>query len=145
MDIAIRVAMVRFFLSGDVLANLTEHSRTLRLYPRPVVFFQINSFLKSRPNPSLFTCQLSRTQAVDYFAEWALTPSNVVFQRIQTGVNDPSMIGDKLKWFANTLEPVVFTVWQENCSIQKIMNVDANSNRPSLALGNSICNTKIRR
>ncbi|KAL4104662.1 hypothetical protein QTP88_019944 [Uroleucon formosanum] len=134
VDIAIRVAMVRFFLSGDVLANLTEHSRTLRLYPRPVVFFQINSFLKSRPNPSLFTCQLSRTQAVDYFAEWALTPSNVVFQRIQTGVDDPYMIGDKLKWFTNTLEPVVFTVWQENCSIQKIMNVDANSNRPSLAL-----------
>ncbi|XP_060856008.1 MAP kinase-activating death domain protein isoform X3 [Metopolophium dirhodum] len=134
VDIAIRVAMVRFFLSSDVLANLTEHSRTLRLYPRPVVFFQINSFLKSRPNPSLFTCQLSRTQAVDYFAEWALTPNNVVFQRIQTGVNDPSMIGDKLKWFANTLEPVVFTVWQENCSIQNIMNVNVNSNRPSLAL-----------
>ncbi|XP_026819862.1 MAP kinase-activating death domain protein isoform X3 [Rhopalosiphum maidis] len=134
VDIAIRVAMVRFFLSGDVLANLTEHSRTLRLYPRPVVFFQINSFLKSRPNPSLFTCQLARTQAVDYFAEWALTPNNVVFQRIQTGVNDPSMIGDKLKWFANTLEPVIFTVWQENCSIQNIMNINVNSNQPSSAL-----------
>ncbi|XP_050064071.1 MAP kinase-activating death domain protein isoform X5 [Aphis gossypii] len=134
VDIAIRVAMVRFFLSGDVLANLTEHSRTLRLYPRPVVFFQINSFLKSRPNPSLFTCQLARTQAVDYFAEWALTPNNVVFQRIQTGVDDPSMIGDKLKWFANTLEPVTFTVWQENCSIQNIMNINVNSNRPSSTL-----------
>ncbi|XP_025203393.1 MAP kinase-activating death domain protein-like isoform X3 [Melanaphis sacchari] len=134
VDIAIRVAMVRFFLSGDVLANLTEHSRTLRLYPRPVVFFQINSFLKSRPNPSLFTCQLARTQAVDYFAEWALTPNNVVFQRIQTGVDDPSMIGDKLKWFTNTLEPVIFTVWQENCSIQNIMNININSNRPSSAL-----------
>ncbi|XP_060847508.1 MAP kinase-activating death domain protein isoform X3 [Rhopalosiphum padi] len=134
VDIAIRVAMVRFFLSGDVLANLTEHSRTLRLYPRPVVFFQINSFLKSRPNPSLFTCQLARTQAVDYFAEWALTPNNVVFQRIQTGVNDPSMIGDKLKWFANTLEPVIFTVWQENCSIQNIMNINVNSNQPSSAI-----------
>lgn len=138
VDIAIRVAMVRFFLSGDVLANLTEHSRTLRLYPRPVVFFQINSFLKSRPNPSLFTCQLARTQAVDYFAEWALTPNNVVFQRIQTGVDDPSMIGDKLKWFANTLEPVIFTVWQENCSIQNIMNINVNSNRPSSTLGNII-------
>ncbi|XP_025417158.1 MAP kinase-activating death domain protein isoform X2 [Sipha flava] len=132
VDIAIRVAMVRFFLSGDVLANLTEHSRTLRLYPRPVVFFQINSFLKSRPNPSLFTCQLSRTQAVDYFAEWALTPNNVVFQRIQTGVCDPFMIGDKLKWFANNLEPIVFTVWQENCMIQNIMNINENSNRRSV-------------
>jgi len=65
----------------------------------------------------------------------------VVFQRIQTGVNDPSMIGDKPKWFANTLEPVVFTVWQENCSIQNIMNVNVNSNRHSLALGNSITDT----
>lgn len=124
--------MVRFFLSADVLANLTEHSRTLRLYPRPVVFFQINSFLKSRPNPSLFTCQLARTQAVDYFAEWSLTPNNVVFQRIQTGVQDPFMIGDKLKWFANTLEPFVFHVWQENCSIQNIIDF----NQSSSTLGN---------
>ncbi|VVC41070.1 Hypothetical protein CINCED_3A012715 [Cinara cedri] len=128
VDIAIRVAMVRFFLSSDVLANLTEHSRTLRLYPRPVVFFQINSFLKSRPNPSVFTCQLSRTQAVDYFAEWALTPNNVVFQRIQTGVNDPFMIGDKLKWFFNTVDSVVFVVWRENCSIQNILS---SNRRPS--------------
>lgn len=136
VDISIRVAMVRFFLSNDVLANLTEHSRTLRLYPRPVVFFQINSFLKSRPNQSIFTDQLSRTQAVDYFAEWALTPNNVVFQRIQTGVYDPLMIGDKLKWYANTLEPIVCTVWQENCSIKYLMNVDTGLNRPCSKFGN---------
>lgn len=127
--------MVRFFLSADVLANLTEHSRTLRLYPRPVVFFQINSFLKSRPNPSIFTCQLSRTQAVDYFAEWALTPNNVVFQRIQTGVNDPLMIGDKLKWFYNTVDPVVFIVWQEKCLIQKVLT---SNGCPSSTFGNII-------
>lgn len=140
VDIAIRVAMVRFFLSGDVMANLTEHSRTLRLYPRPVVFFQINSFLKSRPNPSLFTCQLARTQAVDYFAEWALTPNNVVFQRIQTGVSDSSMIGDKLKWYENTLELVVFTVWQDNCSVKNIMKIQLNSSSTSLRLGNTVLN-----
>lgn len=133
VDVAIRVAMVRFFLSSDVLANLTEHSRTLRLYPRPVVFFQINSFLKSRPNLSAFTGQLSRTQAVDYFAEWALTPNNVVFQRIQTGVNDPSMIGDKLKWFFNTVDPVAFAVWRENCSIQRVLRSDG---RTQTAPGN---------
>lgn len=131
--------MVRFFLSGDVLANLTEHSRTLRLYPRPVVFFQINSFLKSRPNPSLFTCQLARTQAVDYFAEWSLTPNNVVFQRIQTGVDDPSMIGDKLKWFANNVDSVIFTVWQDKCSIQCILNNNnMNSTRLNSTFGNLI-------
>lgn len=140
MDISIRVAMVRFFLSGDVLANLTEHSRTLRLYPRPVVFFQINSFLKSRPNPSLFTCQLSRTQAVDYFAEWALTPNNVVFQRIQTGVHDPLMIGDKPKWYAHTLEPVVCAVWHDECSIGHVMN--AADVRSSSTHGNIILLTK---
>lgn len=133
--------MVRFFLSGDVLANLTEHSRTLRLYPRPVVFFQINSFLKSRPNPSIFTRQLARTQAVDYFAEWALTPKNVVFQRIQTGVNDPLMIGDKLKWFANTLEPIVFFVWNENSPLKKIINFSTTLNRPSTTFGNIILRT----
>jgi len=138
VDIAIRVAMVRFFLSGNVLANLTEHSRTLRLYPRPVVFFQINSFLKSRPNPSLFTCQLARTQSVDYFAEWSLTPNNVVFQRIQTGVSDPSMIGDKLKWFASTLEPVVFTLWHGNSAIERIINSSANSYCLSTTFGKII-------
>ncbi|XP_050426755.1 MAP kinase-activating death domain protein isoform X2 [Adelges cooleyi] len=122
VDVAIRVAMVQFFLSGDVLANLTEHSRTLRLYPRPVVFFQINSFLNSRPTLSQFTCQLARTQAVDYFAEWALTPSNVVFQRIQTGVDDPAMIGDKSKWYSSTLDSIVYNVWQLGWSIQKVMD-----------------------
>ena len=38
---------MRFLNSASVLANLTEHTRTLRLYPRPVVAFQYNSFLRS--------------------------------------------------------------------------------------------------
>ena len=48
VDIAVRVATVRFFNSPNLLANFTEHTRTLRLYPRPVVAFQTNSFLRSR-------------------------------------------------------------------------------------------------
>ena len=48
VDIAARVATVKFFNSPNVLANFTEHTRTLRLYPRPVVAFQTNSFLRSR-------------------------------------------------------------------------------------------------
>ena len=48
VDIAARVATVKFFNSANVLANFTEHTRTLRLYPRPVVAFQTNSFLRSR-------------------------------------------------------------------------------------------------
>ena len=48
VDIAARVALVKFFNSPNVLANFSEHTRTLRLYPRPVVAFQTNSFLRSR-------------------------------------------------------------------------------------------------
>lgn len=62
VDIATRVAMVRFFNSQNVLANFTEHTRTLRLYPRPVVAFQINSFLRSRPRATPFLSQFARTQ-----------------------------------------------------------------------------------
>lgn len=53
---------VRFFNSPNILANFTEHTRTLRLYPRPVVAFQLNSFFKSRPVKTKFTAKLSRTQ-----------------------------------------------------------------------------------
>ncbi|GCB80473.1 hypothetical protein scyTo_0017190 [Scyliorhinus torazame] len=65
VDIATRVAMVRFFNSPNVLHGFLAHTRTLRLFPRPVVAFQVNSFLASRPKPSLFTEKLARTQAVD--------------------------------------------------------------------------------
>ena len=41
VDVATRVAMVRFFNSPNILANFAEHTRTLRLYPRPVVAFQV--------------------------------------------------------------------------------------------------------
>ena len=53
---------VRFFNSQNLLANFTEHTRTLRLYPRPVVAFQINSFLRSRPRTSNFLNKFARTQ-----------------------------------------------------------------------------------
>ena len=56
---------VRFFNSPNILGNFTEHTRTLRLYPRPVVAFQMNSFLKSRPLKTMFTSKLARTQVGD--------------------------------------------------------------------------------
>ncbi|CAB0039918.1 unnamed protein product [Trichogramma brassicae] len=111
VDVATRVAMVRFFNSQNLLANFTEHTRTLRLYPRPVVAFQINSFLRSRPRASQFLDRFARTQAVEFLAEWSLTPSNVAFLRVQTGVCDPAQIGDKAKWFASELEPIQFPIW----------------------------------
>ncbi|XP_054013519.1 MAP kinase-activating death domain protein-like isoform X2 [Hylaeus anthracinus] len=117
VDIATRVAMVRFFNSQNLLANFTEHTRTLRLYPRPVVAFQINSFLRSRPRASHFLNKFARTQAVEFLAEWSLTPSNVAFLRVQTGVFDPTQIGDKPKWYASGLEPIYFPVWDSGSSL----------------------------
>ncbi|KOC60958.1 MAP kinase-activating death domain protein [Habropoda laboriosa] len=117
VDVATRVAMVRFFNSQNLLANFTEHTRTLRLYPRPVVAFQINSFLRSRPRTSHFLNKFVRTQAVEFLAEWSLTPSNVAFLRVQTGVFDPFQIGDKPKWFAAELEPIYFPVWDPGSSL----------------------------
>lgn len=58
---------------------------------------------------------------MEYFAEWSLTPTNVVFQRVQTGVYDPALIGDKPKWFAHTLEPVTFSVWNKAGSLENIL------------------------
>ncbi|XP_075211719.1 rab3 GDP-GTP exchange factor [Lycorma delicatula] len=117
VDIATRVAMVRFFNSQNLLANFTEHTRTLRLYPRPVVALQINSFLRSRPRCSEFLDKFARTQAVEFLAEWSLTPSNEAFLRVHTGVFDPQQIGDKAKWFAHQLEPITFSVWDESSSL----------------------------
>ncbi|CAG7683786.1 unnamed protein product [Allacma fusca] len=111
VDVATRVAMVRFFNSANLLANFSEHTRTLRLYPRPVVAFQISSFLRSRPHPpSQFLCRFARTQAVEYLAEWSLAPTNLAFLRVQTGVYDPTIIGDKAKWFAHALQPIRFII-----------------------------------
>ncbi|KAL5007708.1 hypothetical protein ScPMuIL_016514 [Solemya velum] len=117
VDVATRVAMVRFFNSPNVLGNFSEHTRTLRLYPRPVVAFQMHSFLKSRPFRTHFTSRLARTQAVEYFGEWSLRPKNVVFLRVQTSVFDPALIGDKPKWYAHQLQPVDFRVYDENSTL----------------------------
>lgn len=117
VDVATRVAMVRFFNSQNVLANFAEHTRTLRLYPRPVVAFQINSFLRSRPRTTPFLSSFARTQAVEFLAEWSLQPTNVAFLRVQTGLLDPSQIGDKPKWFAHQLTPIRFAVWDDGSSL----------------------------
>ncbi|GJQ84730.1 hypothetical protein Trydic_g21135 [Trypoxylus dichotomus] len=117
VDVATRVAMVRFFNSQNLLANFTEHTRTLRLYPRPVVALQINSFLRSRPRTSQFLNKFARSQAVEFLAEWCLTPTNVAFQRVQTGVLDPTQIGDKPKWYLHTLDTIKFVVWDDGSSL----------------------------
>lgn len=56
-------------------------------------------------------------QAVEFLAEWSLTPSNVAFLRVHTGVLDPTQIGDKAKWYAHQLEPIRFVVWDDGSSL----------------------------
>jgi hypothetical protein len=81
------------------------------------VAFQINSFLRSRPRASHFLNQFARTQAVEFLAEWSLTPTNLAFLRVQTGMLDPTQVGDKSKWFSQTLTPIRFSVWDDGSSL----------------------------
>ena len=66
VDIAARVAMVRFFNSPNILGNFNEHTRTLRLHPRAVVAFQYASFVRSRPVKSAFIVRLAKTQVCQH-------------------------------------------------------------------------------
>ncbi|XP_036399141.1 MAP kinase-activating death domain protein isoform X8 [Megalops cyprinoides] len=122
VDVATRVAMVRFFNSPNVLQGFQMHTRTLRLFPRPVVAFQATSFLASRPKRTGFAEKLSHTQAVEYFGEWSLNPSNLAFQRIHNNVYDPSLIGDKPKWYAHQLQPIYYRVYDGNSLLAEAMS-----------------------
>ncbi|KAK9409839.1 MAP kinase-activating death domain protein [Crotalus adamanteus] len=125
VDVATRVAMVRFFNSPNVLQGFQMHTRTLRLFPRPVVAFQVNSFLASRPKQTPFAEKLSKTQAVEYFGEWSLNPTNYAFQRIHNNMFDPALIGDKPKWYAHQLQPIHYRVYDSNSQLAEAMNVPA--------------------
>lgn len=83
--------MVRFFNSPNVLQGFQMHTRILRLFPRPVVAFQAGSFLASRPRQTPFAEKLARTQAVEYFGEWILNPTNYAFQRIHNSESPPPL------------------------------------------------------
>ncbi|CAL9701352.1 unnamed protein product [Knipowitschia caucasica] len=135
VDVATRVAMVRFFNSPNVLQGFQMHTRTLRLFPRPVVAFQCSSFLASRPRRSSFADKLSHTQAVEFYGEWALNPSNLAFQRIHNNVFDPSLIGDKPKWYAHQLQPVLYRVYDSGSQLVEAMasplEDEANDSDPS--------------
>lgn len=68
-------------------------------------------------------------QAVEYFVEWALSPTNAVFLRVQTGVFDPLLIGDKAKWFSNNLQKVVFRVCDESSTIGAALDLQSTESR----------------
>ncbi|XP_058519056.1 MAP kinase-activating death domain protein isoform X18 [Ochotona princeps] len=132
VDVATRVAMVRFFNSANVLQGFQLHTRTLRLFPRPVVAFQTGSFLASRPRQTPFAEKLARTQAVEYFGEWILNPTNYAFQRIHNNMFDPALIGDKPKWYAHQLQPIHYRVYDSNSQLAEALSVppehDSDSN-----------------
>ncbi|XP_063014994.1 MAP kinase-activating death domain protein isoform X21 [Melospiza melodia melodia] len=137
VDVATRVAMVRFFNSPNVLQGFQMHTRTLRLFPRPVVAFQANSFLASRPKQTPFADKLSRTQAVEYFGEWSLNPTNYAFQRIHNNMFDPALIGDKPKWYAHQLQPIHYRVYDSNSQLAEALNVPAEKETDSDATDDS--------
>uniref|UniRef100_A0A3Q2Q1F0 MAP kinase-activating death domain protein n=1 Tax=Fundulus heteroclitus TaxID=8078 RepID=A0A3Q2Q1F0_FUNHE len=142
VDVATRVAMVRFFNSPNVLQGFQMHTRTLRLFPRPVVAFQCSSFLASRPRRSCFADKLSHTQAVEFYGEWALNPTNLAFQRIHNNVYDPSLIGDKSKWYAHQLQPVTYRVYDGSSLLVEAMagplEDEGNESDPTDRLGDQI-------
>ena len=70
-------------------------------------------------------------QAVEFFAEWALCPRNVVFLRVQTGVFDPLLIGDKPKWYSQSLQKIDFHVYDENSSTLGAALATCLENQPS--------------
>ncbi len=126
VDVATRVAMVKFFNSSNLLANFPMYLRTLRLYPRPIVTVQTQPLLKSRTKPSAFMLAFSETQAVECFAEWTLMPTNTAYLRVQGGVFDPTLIGDKPKWYAHNLTSIEHSLWPETnkiCSILRSFQV----------------------
>ncbi|XP_044244876.2 MAP kinase-activating death domain protein isoform X24 [Ursus arctos] len=123
VDVATRVAMVRFFNSPNVLQGFQMHTRTLRLFPRPVVAFQAGSFLASRPRQTPFAEKLARTQAVEYFGEWILNPTNYAFQRIHNNMFDPALIGDKPKWYTHQLQPIRYRVYDSSSQLAEALSV----------------------
>ena len=104
-----------------MLANFVDHTRILRLYPRPIVAFQSASFLRSRSKQSPFLSQFVQTQAVECFAEWAIMPGNVAYQRVQQAVFDPRTVGDKPKWFSHELECLQWSAWDDASSLNSVL------------------------
>ena len=54
---------------------------------------------------------------MEYFAECSLCPKNETYVRVQTGITSASQIGDKAKWFTNTLMPVHFNAYPKDSTL----------------------------
>ena len=49
-------------MSPNLLENFTEHTKVIRLYPRPIVTIKTNSYLNSKPKDSNFLTSFSSCQ-----------------------------------------------------------------------------------
>ncbi|KFD69141.1 hypothetical protein M514_02980, partial [Trichuris suis] len=124
-DLRLRISMVRFFDSPNILGNFVEHIRVMRLYPRPVVALLTDSVYKSRPLPSPFVKELLQTQAVEYFSECSLLPKNEAYIRVQNGIDDPYLIGDKVKWYDEDLMLNEFDVISPDSTLSSAWSMHA--------------------
>ena len=53
----------------------------------------------------------------------------MAFLRVQTGVYDPALIGDKPKWYSRDLSTVPFNIIEENSTLgQAISSLNTKSN-----------------
>ena len=127
VDVATRVAMVKFFHSPNLFGDFGRDIRTLRLYPRPIVTIQLQPLLNSRQKLSPFMSALVGTQAVECYAEWSLAPHNQAFKHILNGVFDPIQIGDKPRWFAHRLQLIQHRLCQDNDPILKLLILNDSS------------------
>ena len=55
---------VNFFMSPNLLENFAEHTKVIRLYPRPIVTVKSTSFLNSKPKDSSFLMNFSSSQVI---------------------------------------------------------------------------------
>ena len=55
---------VNFFMSPNLLENFAEHTKVIRLYPRPIVTVKSTSFLNSKPKDSSFLMNFSSSQVM---------------------------------------------------------------------------------
>ncbi|KOB76445.1 Uncharacterized protein OBRU01_02082 [Operophtera brumata] len=79
VDVATRVAMVRFFNSQNILANFMEHTRTLRLYPRPMKADQIQKALKVQVRRTPLSATLFRRWFLRTYHQVYSPPSSLMF------------------------------------------------------------------
>lgn len=82
-------------------------------------------------------------KAVEFLAEWSLCPNNVAYLRIQTGIFDPSLIGDKAKWYCRYLTPVQFKTYEEKTTLAAAIQFYNQENAKNLSAEQSLTDDSV--